>query len=327
MVEKIKKSERLAYPDICKFIAIYIVTCSHCAQVVSGQTWNNFIGGTEIDMAFNMPLFMIISGWFIDIGKLREVNIVSYVIKKFKRLILPSLSWQIIYIFLFSAIVNDLLAVAWFYWYLSALFICLCMILLFAKLIKNDSLCIFLSIVITILFPFSSFVDVNFMLPFLWSGYVLKRLYIKDNAKFWVCIFAIAGVVLSLFWNEKYSVYLAPFKLLYINIDMVVAYLYRFAIGFCLSAVIIYLVKLYERHWTLCWMAKFGKYTLIIYTFSFIINNGILILLNYMDYHTNEFLIIDILALTMSVIVCVISILTYNIFIKNRLLKSLFLGE
>ena len=67
---------RLAYPDICKFVAIFIVASSHCAQIVSGKTWNNFIGGSGLDVAFNMPLFMIISGWFINVDKLREANLV-----------------------------------------------------------------------------------------------------------------------------------------------------------------------------------------------------------------------------------------------------------
>ena len=243
MVKEIKMNERLAYPDICKFLAIFVVTCSHCAQVVSGKTWNNFVGGSEIDMAFNMPLFMIISGWFLDIDKMREVDIISYVVKKFRRLILPSLSWQFIYVLLFPAFVCDLFAVAWFYWYLSALFICLCIIMIFSKIIKNDLLCIIFSTLLVISFPFSSFVDINFMFPFLWSGYALKRLFKKDNAKHWVWLFAIIGLFLSFYWDVKHTIYLAPFKPLNINIDMAVSYIYRLLIGFCLSAVIVFLVK------------------------------------------------------------------------------------
>lgn len=65
--------ERVYYIDTCKFLAIYLVTCSHCAQAISGEVWTNFLGGSEIDIAVNMPLFMVISGWFLDIDKLRKL--------------------------------------------------------------------------------------------------------------------------------------------------------------------------------------------------------------------------------------------------------------
>lgn len=54
----------LKYPDACKFVAIFIVTCSHSAQAIQGGIWTNFFGGRAIDIAFNMPLFMLMSGWF-----------------------------------------------------------------------------------------------------------------------------------------------------------------------------------------------------------------------------------------------------------------------
>lgn len=82
--------KRLTYPDICKFFAIFLVTWSHCAQCISGETWTNFIGGHQIDIAFNMPLFMIMSGWFINLEKTRNTPTLIFIKAKFRRLLVPS---------------------------------------------------------------------------------------------------------------------------------------------------------------------------------------------------------------------------------------------
>lgn len=71
--------ERLLYPDICKFLAIFLVTWAHCAQCISGEIWTNFLGGKQLDIAFNMPMFMLISGWFIDPDKMRKSNIIEFI--------------------------------------------------------------------------------------------------------------------------------------------------------------------------------------------------------------------------------------------------------
>lgn len=327
MDEKIKDNRRLAYPDICKVIAIFIVVSSHCAQIVSGQTWNNFLGGSGIDVAFNMPLFMIISGWFIDVKKLRGTEIVDYILLKYKRLIIPAISWQIVFMLLFYHEIPSVFSVAWFYWYLTALFISLCVIIVFAKVIKNNVLCIILSTAIVVLFPFSYFVNINFMFPFLWTGYGLKKLYDKSFAKYWALFFALVSVPLLFFWNVKYSVYLAPFKSLYLDDTMVYAFIYRFLIGFCLSATLIYLIYVFEKHQIVSWMAKYGKYTLIIYTFSFIINAGFVKLFRFIGFHINEYIVIDVLAVLLSLVVCVCSIHVYKVMFRYTFLRVLFLGE
>ena len=40
-----RMTQRLLYPDICKFIAIFIVTWGHCAQCISGEVWTHLWGG------------------------------------------------------------------------------------------------------------------------------------------------------------------------------------------------------------------------------------------------------------------------------------------
>ena len=73
-------------------------------------------------------------------------------------------------------------------------------------------------------------------------------------------------------------------------------------------------------------MARYGKYTLVIYTLFFIINEGYSRLLNTINFHTNDYLLIDIIAIIMCIFICMFSICTYNVFNKYSLLKSFFLG-
>lgn len=168
---KTKKQERFLYPDICKCIAIFLVTCSHCAQYISGQNWTNFAGGTYLDIAFNMPLFMLISGWFINIDRIRETKAKDYIISKAKRLLLPAIIWYAV----LSIVSHPSTSVVSFYWYLTALFACLCIMMIFAKLIKNNKACILLSTAFVLLCPKMDYVNINFMFPFLWGGYFLEK--------------------------------------------------------------------------------------------------------------------------------------------------------
>lgn len=158
--------QRLIYPDICKFLAIFLVTCSHCAQYISGETWTNFFFGSHLDIAFNMPLFMLISGWFINLDKMREQKPAEFVWGKFKRLMIPAIVWWGI-LYLVSKPQSSPLS---FYWYLTALFACMCIIYVFARLIKNDVLCMALSILFVLLCPKTDYCHINFMFPFLWGG-------------------------------------------------------------------------------------------------------------------------------------------------------------
>ena len=280
-----------------------------------------------MDMAFNMPLFMMMSGWFIDLETLQKTNSFNYIVNKFKRLILPAISWQVVYILVVSKAIPDPFSAAWLYWYLSALFLCLCIIMFSAKFIKNVWLCITLSTICVIILPFSNFVDINFMFPYLWAGYLLRKLFDKEYAKYWVLLFSIVGVCLSIFWKIEYTVYITPFKSLYLNSFMIYAYLYRFTIGFCLSASIIYLVKLSENTKALRWMTEYGKYTLLIYAISPIMNSIFARLLETFDFHTNDYIMIDITALILSCMICVTSIFVYKAFCRNEYLSLFFLGE
>lgn len=320
-------AQRLLYPDICKFLAIFLVTCAHCAQCISGATYTNFLGGSTLDIAFNMPLFMIISGWFINLDKMRTTPSKEYIISKFKRLVIPSITWFILGRLLMFKLpgLNVLLS----YWYLKALFISLCVIFISAKLIRNDILCAIVSAIVVLVFPYSDTLHVNFMFPFIWGGFFMRKLYDSQQSKLisiFVVLCIVMCLVLSPFWSSKYTVYSAPLKPLLLTPQMIAVYLYRFAIGFSFSAVIIYITMIFESKIPHK-IAKWGQYSLVIYTSSLVMIGFIGKVLNQVNYHTNEYFILDVLSIVACVIIVFLTIKITDFCRHYKVLRLLLLGE
>lgn len=317
------EKKRLLYPDIVKAIAIFIVTCSHAAQNISGLNWTNFLGGGTIELAFHMPLFMLISGWFLNPKKLRQENIIQYVLSKFKRLIIPAITWYTI-----CYINGHALHPVASFWYLKALFVCLCIIMISVRLIKNDVICAIATITLVIICPKLQIVNINFMFPFLWAGYFLRRYLDKDGGH--VCLFVVSLVlssVLYVFWKKEQTVYICPFLISEVSINMVMTYVYRFAIGFFISAAIIYIVKYYESNKKLASLASVGKHSLVIYTSSNFFNGVLSDILNNIGFHTNQYVLLDVLSILYSLLVVYLAILIVKLCKKNKYASLLVLGE
>jgi len=318
------KDGYLLYPDICKFVGIFFVTWSHCAQRVSGMVWPNFLGGYHLDVALAMPFFMIISGSLINLDKMRNSRTSSFILSKLKRLIVPSLVWYFV-LLIFSFHLPDL-SIFTYYWYLNALFACLCVIMICVKIIKNNSICWFVSTSIILIVPYSDLSHINFMMPFLWAGYTFRKICNTKYARQTVIICFILGLCLCPMWNPVYSVYLSPFNSLYICTDMVLIMFFRFIIGFTLSAVIIYLIFKTEKTW-ISHLSQFGSYSLVIYTSSLVLLAFFLRVFDYFNIHTNRYFIIDVLSLLLCTFIIFIAIKFADLCRKKKILQLLFLGE
>lgn len=318
---------RLLYPDVVKFLAIFIVTWSHSAQCVSGTIWTNFLGGTELDLAFNMPLFMIMSGWFLNLEKMRNTKVKDFVLQKFKRLIIPSVVWYFIHQLLsFKA---PGFSIFKYYWYINGLFVCLCFIMLTAKVIKNDVACIITTIILILLIPYTDYCHVNFMLPFLWAGYGLRKVFESKYRELFVAVAFLIGVSLCPFWDHQYTVYRAPFNSIHINEFKIIAYIYRFTIGFCLSVPIIYAAYKLEKFYPVISgrVANLGQYSLVIYTSSLAILGFVKGVLKYFELHSNQYFIIDVYSLCLCVVIIAITIAFSKYCRMQKNLSLLFLGE
>lgn len=316
--------KRLAYIDICKSLAIFLVTWSHCAQCVSGMIWTNFLGGRQLDLAFTMPLFMLMSGWFIDLDKMRNSSVSSFVSSKFKRLIIPSIVWYFALLVLTFNLPDS--SIFSYYWYLDALFVCLCVIMMCSKLIKNNLLCSVVSTIFVLVVPYSDYSHINFMMPFLWAGYGLhKILKLKYSLRFIILCFII-GLILYTKWDKDYSVYSSPFIIWDFNLEMVLIMFYRFILGLTISSVIIYCI-LKKEMTRLRIISQFGSYSLVIYTSSLACLGIVSRVFDYLQIHTNRYGLIDLLSLFLSFLIIVITIRFADFCRKRKLLRQLCLGE
>lgn len=319
--------KRLIYPDFCKFFAIFLVTCSHCAQQIQGDTWTNFMGGTELDIAVAMPLFMLLSGWFLNLDKMRTQRAKDYVSSKFKHLVVPALVWYVVYCVFTISRPTSVLSSLSFYWYLVALFVCLCIIFFTSKLIKNNVTCAAVSILLVLCCPYSDYSHINFMMPFIWAGYASRKLLQSKYSGIFAIVSLILAIILMPYWSKEQTVYISPLNSLFLTQQMVITYLYRFIIGVSMSIPIIYLAMKLERNKIVCSLAKLGGGTLLIYTMSFVINRDIGRIINHLGLHVSQYIVIDIL----SILACCIIIFLCTIFAKwcrkNKYRKLLFLGE
>ncbi len=327
-------TQRLLYPDICKFIAIFLVTWSHCAQCISKQTWPDFLFGNSIDIAFNMPLFMIISGWFINLERLRDTKVTTYLKKKIKRLIFPALVWFLINI-LFINNRFDLsgFRIVWFikamfnyYWYLTALFFCLTIIFFTAKIIKSNKAALIFSTIIVTFCPFLEFANINFMFPFIWAGYILRIFVDRFSVKRYLLPSIVICLVLIYYWDSSSTIYLSPLIPMHISFPMFLTHLYRFLIGFLISFVIISFVKNYENT-KISYLAPLGKYSLVIYVASITFLKIISLMLSKTDYYCNQPIILEIISVSLCVLITISAISIYKVCRKSKLSKTLFLGE
>lgn len=316
-------NKRLIFPDAIKFFAIFFVTCGHCAQSIAGQSWTNLLRGTEWQIAFLMPLFMMMSGWFLNIEKIRETPILAYVIAKFNRLMIPSITWSLLTCLIYLQYPRILFVTA--YWYLCALFVSLCIIAAVSKVIKSNTLCIIVSITFVMLCPFMWYSKINFMLPFVWAGYGAKHLLSSKFRKHTVIFCAIIAIVTSLFWNKDFSIYISPWNIL--NLSDHDIYIYRFITGFSISTVFIFLFQRFERTSIVEYLAKYGKYTLVIYTSSMLLNRLLNDLLNLINWHNNTYGIIELLSIFATIIIVWTSILFAVLCKKNKYATILFLGD
>ncbi len=81
--------KRIEWIDLCKIITMIIVCYDHTIQSIAPDEAlkNSFFIGT---ISFHMPLFMILSGYFINPKRMRTDKITTSCFSKFKHLMVVS---------------------------------------------------------------------------------------------------------------------------------------------------------------------------------------------------------------------------------------------
>ena len=221
---------------------MFVVTWEHFAQGFSHSVFPNFFGGHWYGIAFCMPLFMVCSGWFTNFQKIKETSLLTYVSTRFNRLVIPALSFYLICCLILLAIPNPLHAIT-FFWYLTSLFVCQLIIAVVAKLVPNK-VSLFIILPMIMLVPYTDFLKINFMFPFLLGGVFLRCVMKKEVSNLLMgCVAAIITGYLLVFWKVDYSVYKMPFNSASFDFMNLGILAYRFSLGFWGSWLFIIIAK------------------------------------------------------------------------------------
>lgn len=216
-------TQRVAYWDVAKAIAIICVVWGHCLQNMTTDSnyWHtDFI--SRLIISFHMPLFMVISGYFAYNSLFRPI--VSTLKKKGIQLILPSISWYFIVSLLamvfhrdfraerFSDIITTL---PYSYWFLKSLFACYLITLIGAKLMQWHKWTIILyAAAIFCGGEILNYAGTISMLPFFLVGVIAHNYkdVLYNYHKSVTAVSALSFIVLFVMYDSSdYNMYLNPF--------------------------------------------------------------------------------------------------------------------
>ena len=213
----------------------------------------------ELIYSFHMPLFMVLSGYFvnfsIDIERLK---------RRFMCLIVPGFLWSVIIVVVLAVLVKYthfqnpienqtfLLRIFKQFWFLSCLFFCYVVGAISVKIFRNELVAFMVSTTLLMFFCVEEHLHIAFLYPFLWTGYFLRKNNLLDSVS-WQILLANIGIfsVLLIWWSADLTIYSMPIKVYSLDNNSIVfdfqnlmITAYRFCIGLVGSMSVIMLSKL-----------------------------------------------------------------------------------
>ncbi len=213
------KQHRILWLDATKAFAIVCVVLGHVIMwTFPGDPYHDNRAFCFL-YAFHMPLFMAVSGYFIE--RLLSLSPLVFLHRKFVQLLLPVLAFSAVYLSLRWLLVappqhfwketmdylggGDL-------WFLKYLFVDLCVIYASKRLLRHDAL----ALLPTVALFFLTRAGMFRLLPYLWLGYFLHKHQSRWSARLpLVALLSLVAFALSLyFWRGDYD---APLRFLVLH--------------------------------------------------------------------------------------------------------------
>ena len=166
------------------------------------------------------------------------------------------------------------------------------------------------------------------MIPFLWLGYFLRRHIHRIGWKILVILIALYAL-LYYGWDVSYSIYVTPFHSWEMNSTVLFAYLFRLVIGAVGSVAFIALSRLVFERKGFSWMkttAKYGRYTLLFYTMSFVLNAILGRIMFKINYFITTPGVLDVVAIIITGMMMFVMYHCQNLMEKSKWLRVVFLG-
>lgn len=336
-------NNRIKAFDFIKCFAIFLVIWGHVIQHLYKLDYNDQ-PIYRVIYSFHMSLFMMISGYF-SVSSMR-LYVFEFIKKKCKQLILPCVTWSIIWwgaysllhsllghqAFSFDLLTNSLLR---HFWFLKCLFLCYLLYYGCSKICNSFSFVLALFIVICQFVNIYNLPQMSICFAF---GLIIKRKpYFMDIVKRYNFIFGVAFLIMLIFWNNDISSNrfdaLSQFDYIIrggtINLYELFCESYRitlglfgslFIIGFGLST-----IKNDNNSIFIEKMSNYGQYTLGIYLFQSILLEAAL--KKYVYLNMMGIMWFNIAAPFISIIIFMISVLIIKNIKKSSEMSFLLLGS
>ncbi|MGF2035810.1 MAG: acyltransferase family protein [Nostoc sp. CmiVER01] len=278
-------NQRNQFLDYTKGILMFLVVYGHTIQYVAYNGKEFF--QDQIFKAiymFHMPLFMAISG-FLSFYSIQKTTFFEITKKRFFNLIIPIVSWSIIYTTafylakkeysvnnFFQHLLNNIISNLWFLWALFGAIVTIALI----KRFKHDGLYgIVLSFCVVIMIPDKGNIPLfKYTFPFFCIGYFLaqQKEYLELEAvkrsKLLLAAAIFFTILCYLLWSTETYIYVSGMTNFRSSI-------LRYFSGFVASIVIMRLIwELYNFsstffRWFICEIGKGSLYIYILQTYFF----------------------------------------------------------
>lgn len=315
--------------DLVKLLAIYFVVLGHVIMFVEKKSISQNWLCTFI-CSFDIPMFMMISGYFAKSSLKRELF--PFIKGKFKQLILPALTCTVIcciYLFCARGQTNFRDEIIGNSWFLKTLFVFYLTFYLLKKLGLNDWLLFVVSYGLLIVTPGTTTLQISLLYPYFWIGYFLNKYNALEHGKGWIFIVSLLAFAILLFVQIRENV------ALYIPVTISNLQhfghliLIRFLVALSGSLATIYGIKYFcsivKRQTILNQFAKYGEMSLGIYVLQTILI--INIFPDVENFHiSNDLLQNIVVAPAISIVATMLCIWIIKIASRNKIADLLLFG-
>lgn len=317
---------RLAYIDLAKFIAIFLVVWGHCIALYDGGYVSTI---RTVIYTFHMPLFMIMSGFFAESSFKRAFT--PFVTRRFKQLLVPTASCTLICVAYLLAtdqhkiILQEIIGNSWF---LKTLFV-IYALAYFVKRIKAPDIVLFLvSWGMILLIPHSYSLQFNWMYPYFWIGILINK-YREEVERHDLTVFATCVLLYVFTWTYTYLLGIQTNDMLPMSYAQMsnqwFGLLLKFVLGISGSVAIIMGCRLLTARWNMLeHIADYGKYTLGIYVVqTFVI---VRLLYDFVHFSVDSELLIGLGSFGISLCMTGLCIWIVRTLVKNKAMDFLLFG-
>lgn len=183
------------------------------------------------------------------------------------------------------------------------------------------------SLILVLIVPLSKTSHINFMFPFLIYGYLLKKFTNKINYSAAI-ITGVTFIWLYLrYWSIQHTVYLSPLNTLDINQGMIYSFLLRLLIGITGSTFIFIIAKYLDKSTFVQKISVYGRYTLVFYTMTTVINGVTRRIFSFMDFEILNPLFLDVSSICFALLQMYIIYNFAKVIEKKHILSKLLLGN